>query len=415
MTRATSDVLAAPPLRHLLYEGFPLEAVLARVHDEHGADATIVAAERVRRGGIGGFFAREVFQVTVEVDPAREVAAGHEAERPTPEIAVLDDSAAAIGAAADDRFGADEFGDGFGDDEIDPEDIAGALALGEPTDRDGADDEMWALLAAAATRVPEPAAVDAPVGQPAALVPDADLALPVPAFPTSPVLVALPPSAEVADHAARAARSGASVVPAVRGAADLAALIARFEPYWRAPRLPAAGVIAVVGARAEALRVAGALAAAIGVRPDDVVVASPAADLVIPTTEEALHLAASTRRRCAPLAVIVVEVVPGRQGHEWARVVLDGLRAEQVRLAVDTAAFVAHPHLGIAALGGVDVVDLVAAADVPDPAAALVIDTPIGTIDGRAATPEMWAATVLAAPDFAPCHQPIRELGSVVS
>lgn len=39
-----------------------------RVLIEHGPTARIVAAERVRVGGIGGFFARQHYEVTVEVD-----------------------------------------------------------------------------------------------------------------------------------------------------------------------------------------------------------------------------------------------------------------------------------------------------------------------------------------------------------
>ena len=37
---------------------------MARVRREHGPTARIVKAERVRSGGIGGFFAREYFEVT---------------------------------------------------------------------------------------------------------------------------------------------------------------------------------------------------------------------------------------------------------------------------------------------------------------------------------------------------------------
>ncbi|PFG37437.1 hypothetical protein ATL41_2199 [Flavimobilis soli] len=44
---------------------------MARVRREHGPTARIVKAERVRSGGIGGFFAREYFEVTVDVpDPS---------------------------------------------------------------------------------------------------------------------------------------------------------------------------------------------------------------------------------------------------------------------------------------------------------------------------------------------------------
>ncbi len=40
---------------------------MLRVREEMGPDATIVRAERVRTGGIAGFFAREHYELTVEV------------------------------------------------------------------------------------------------------------------------------------------------------------------------------------------------------------------------------------------------------------------------------------------------------------------------------------------------------------
>ncbi len=44
-----------------------LEELLDRVRKEVGSDANIVAANRIRKGGIGGFFAREGFEVLVDV------------------------------------------------------------------------------------------------------------------------------------------------------------------------------------------------------------------------------------------------------------------------------------------------------------------------------------------------------------
>ena len=119
------------------------------------------------------------------------------------------------------------------------------------------------------------------------------------------------------------------------------------------------------------VEVAGGLAARLGIPTDEVIVASPPADVVVPTPEDAMRLAATTRYRCAPVAVIVLELVPGRQGHEWVRVVLDGLRSEQVRLAADTTRLIAHQHLSIAAVGGVDVIDLLGASEHPAPDDAL--------------------------------------------
>src|SRR5690349_15760534 len=52
----------------LLLEGPAIEPLLARVREEHGEHARIVAAEKVRTGGLGGFFSKEHFEITVEVD-----------------------------------------------------------------------------------------------------------------------------------------------------------------------------------------------------------------------------------------------------------------------------------------------------------------------------------------------------------
>ncbi|MDQ1294156.1 MAG: hypothetical protein QG608_2039, partial [Actinomycetota bacterium] len=51
----------------LLLEGEDLEALLVRAHQEGGANARIVRAEKVRQGGFLGFFARERFEVAVEI------------------------------------------------------------------------------------------------------------------------------------------------------------------------------------------------------------------------------------------------------------------------------------------------------------------------------------------------------------
>jgi hypothetical protein len=55
----------------LLLEGPDLEELLARVREEHGTQARIVSADRLRRGGVGGFFSKQWFELGVEVpDPA---------------------------------------------------------------------------------------------------------------------------------------------------------------------------------------------------------------------------------------------------------------------------------------------------------------------------------------------------------
>jgi hypothetical protein len=98
----------------LLLEGPDIAVLLDRVRTEHGAGARIVSAEKVRSGGFAGFFARERFEVTVEVDapassdassetvaasvPSRPAAVAPAAGRPASPTSLLD-LAAAIDAA----------------------------------------------------------------------------------------------------------------------------------------------------------------------------------------------------------------------------------------------------------------------------------------------------------------------------
>ncbi|TFD03530.1 MULTISPECIES: hypothetical protein [unclassified Cryobacterium] len=65
------------PKRFLL-EGPTLRELQERVVAEHGANATIIAAERVTVGGIRGFFARQHYEITVEVlEPSERKKSAH--------------------------------------------------------------------------------------------------------------------------------------------------------------------------------------------------------------------------------------------------------------------------------------------------------------------------------------------------
>lgn len=58
--------------RRLLLEGKDLEELRAKVRNDVGPGAQIVRAERVRTGGVAGFFSREHYELTVDVpDPRR--------------------------------------------------------------------------------------------------------------------------------------------------------------------------------------------------------------------------------------------------------------------------------------------------------------------------------------------------------
>jgi len=59
----------------LLLEGTDLHELLAQVRSAHGEAARIVRAERIRTGGVAGFFSKERYEVTVELPEDGEVLA----------------------------------------------------------------------------------------------------------------------------------------------------------------------------------------------------------------------------------------------------------------------------------------------------------------------------------------------------
>jgi hypothetical protein len=52
----------------MLLEGSDIESLLAQVRSEYGSSARIVSADKVRTGGLGGFFAKEKYEISVEID-----------------------------------------------------------------------------------------------------------------------------------------------------------------------------------------------------------------------------------------------------------------------------------------------------------------------------------------------------------
>ncbi|MBI4943623.1 MAG: hypothetical protein HY830_23025, partial [Actinobacteria bacterium] len=137
---------------NLLLEGDDLEALLLRAAAEGGANARILRAEKVRQGGFMGFFAREHFEVAVEIPDAVQV------QDPDGDAA-----AGAVGAPAERRPG-QQAGRPQGRQEgRQPGQPQGRQPQGRPAARpvrayDEADDEQVAALVAALSqdRTPEP-------------------------------------------------------------------------------------------------------------------------------------------------------------------------------------------------------------------------------------------------------------------
>lgn len=84
--------------QQLLLEGKDPQELLERAHQDYGPHVTIVQAEKVRRGGMMGFFMRESYVLTVEV-PDKPNSASKPAPAPAPRVsAASDDDQAALAA-----------------------------------------------------------------------------------------------------------------------------------------------------------------------------------------------------------------------------------------------------------------------------------------------------------------------------
>lgn len=331
-------------IQQLRYEGERLDDVLARIHDDHGDEANIISAELVRTGGVGGFFTRESYEVTVEL----------------PVELPVEDSVELSGELSG---------------EPDPEP--------QPSGRDFAevlsamiDDRVELTEAARGLRRPTILETRDPV------------APPVPMAPPAPVA-----SIDLTSPDAVAASCQGPI-----GIAELFATVTRsLRP---APAIAEDGIVAIVGARGDAVEVATGLASMLGRPASDVLVVAPSEVDITPAQMAQIVRSAADRRGATgangpTLAVVVV--APGVAGHRWATNVLASMGASQVRLAV--AAWRPLDRLAetMVGLGGADVVDIVDFESAEHPEDLLGIDAAIGTIDGVESTPTQWVAALAAA------------------
>lgn len=370
-------------IQQLRYEGSRLDDVLAQIHQHHGDDANIVSAELKRSGGVAGFFSKEQYEVTVElIDPL-------------PEMARLGESPVAV-----------------------------AVPVPVP-------DEP---LAVPESEPDEPVAVpESEPDEPVAVLesePDETLAVPEPA-PDVP-LAASPDGQRFADMLAEmiedrvelSTTDPAKLTPTERsepimqtlsisepvdltstttgGPRSIASIMGSVHSNFRSPPpTPTEGVIAIVGGRAESVRVAVALAMRLGQSASDVLVAESGECDISPEEMAELGAESAWQRRTrgiAAVSVVIVVVSPGLAGHRWATRVLEELKPSQVRLAVAGWRPLDRLDQTIAGLGCVSVIDLVDSDAIENPAQLLELAVPVATIDERPATAAAFGGLLAAAP-----------------
>ncbi len=347
--------------RQVRYEGSQLDDVLERVRDDHGAAARIVSADLTRSRGVGGFFARETYQVVVELD-----AEGPAAIEPAP-VAVP--AAPVVAPAADPP----------------PPTFASTPERGATPD--------FARVLTDLVADP-PAEVMSALGEPQPTV----------ATPAAPAPIPVMDDDDRPRHRADAERPIGPVgsEPLDVSPVALGDLVARLSTMVQpASPLPTSGIITVVGARADAVEAAVSVAQACGRVASEVMLAAPTDASVTPRTIGAV-VTESVRRRhqrgdSGPV-VVAVAVAPGVEGTRWATEVVTALDAVHVRVAagawrpIERTASLIERVRSVAPVAALDLIEIESA---PAPERFLGLGVAIGTIDGLPSTAMSWAATLL--------------------
>lgn len=406
-------------------EGPDLEALLARVPDEHGPDAVIVAANKLRKGGLGGFFARESFEVVVDVPTPEPSAVPYLGERhaPTATPSTPRLSTEAVGfASVLERMVRDA-----GTEDEGPRPIGPALV--RPAERQPAPiDEIPADTGAA----PDPEDAFEPLhptrvargsltsGRLLGTVDPSDVALDVgapvvssavaaPAVPTTGPLVAAAPVASVLAPAldqrwlarvglptnVAAKLTTVSTDPAIE-------LLHLMEQVTRPEPLPTGrgAVIAVVGRRADALEVCDLFAAQLGLNPEEILVAAPTfrgtsvpEERRLGSVDLAHEQRRGWRRRPHP-TIVAVDGAVGRVRSGWATHLLEAVEPTMVWGVVEASRKAEDIRDWAQRLGGLDALAVTGVDDTVSPATVLGAGVPVGLLDGREASASRWTAVL---------------------
>lgn len=343
------------------FEGTSIEAVLEEARAQAGPGVRIVEANRLRRGGIGGFFAKERFEVAVEVTDGPAPAPA-----PAPTRRVLPPGVDPVLALAE------EVSDGELATSLSTEQDAFAELLGRIA-RDVQED------VAAATAPP------APAPRPAVAHHLPELSNPAP----------------TSSHALGHLGLPAAIVPAGDDVAT--GLLRALSALPVAAPVPATAgdVIAVVGERHAALALARTIAAELGLAHDEVVLASEHDDgedlplgCLLPTVPAVADERCSARWRRRPSIVVVdTPVRPGAS--TFGRRALEALEPSATWGAVTAATKPEDVRAWSDSLGGLDAVAVDGLDDTSTPASILGTGIPVARLDGRPASPALWTALLM--------------------
>lgn len=380
----------------LLFEGPILEEVLSEARLCFGGDVEIEAANRVRRGGVFGFFSSEWFEVWARPSTAAvSSAALTMLDREEAEADVFQRMVRS--ARSDDRLG------GTPIVETPTEDYESALDhfFGDNGGAPGAPERTLVTAGAPAAHVAQPQAAPTPTATSAAqAAPMPTASSPAEGMPMQTAVREPIPAAIALEDPPRG-ESVFATKPAPK--ADLLwAMLDRLDQVPSAPPLPTEpGLVVFAGDAAAALEVAhefGERSArwngVIAVLSRSAVVDGVPPWLLINEFAD-LQSRSARWRQSDGIVPVVLDIGVEAVDRKWAIQALTEMRADQCRLVVEAWRLAEDVGRLAGKLGGVDTLELVSVADTVDPLAMLDLGIPIGSIEGRPANSELLAAVWL--------------------
>lgn len=440
------------------FQGPDVQLLLDRIRTELGPGVKIDGAERIRVGGVMGFFSKEHYRVVVEIpdgagypgssasplpaSPLPEPPA-EAAPAPGPTTAGAGALATAIdstgtdtgpatsepgttGATVSDNHDLDDHNDGQG--HATPDGFDEAPAAAPVADPEAVLDVFLAGFSpAGSSPAPDSPLVDSPADRAPAAVFPAEPMAPSPSVvlssdgsvaeawydtttdtsgPAANGHISDPHGlmAEALRHAGLEDAWAGSISEGLRQGGDLRSLLLHmFADLPPAPPVPrrAGSLLVVVGEGASARRLAAALADEIGGDSTAVPFASCQAGAHVFATGKLLVRSAEDAAELAPVwrrehaAVVVVDSAVTSVERSWANHMIAALRPTAVWGVVDATCKTEDVAEWARSLGGIDALALSNFNLTASPAAALGAGIPVARIDGQPATASRWVASVM--------------------
>lgn len=395
-----------------------------RARDEYGEDVRIVKADKVRSGGIGGFFTREHYELSIELN--EDI---HDAINAANES---DDARAGRGnPAADERpISLLDLADAISDRELQsrvgqqqPEPLPFTPGIGPTVSTEGA--SFASILAGLTETVAEPTRQDA-AREPAPREPSSEKAVEVrPTFapPTpgritvrathdeprqqratrKPRPAARPTSSEISLRDLRDLGLPRTMLPARERGDLLSLLVAGLRSLPPVPRLPMTGgnVVAIVGEGEGAWDAALQVAHSMGLDEKALayLTAGGAPARIAPsrrvTDLDQLQVRLERWRKRTTPTIVVVDAPMSVKAAAWSRKAIAALDASAVWLVVPATRKTEDVARWADRIGNTDglvVTDVDASSD---PASVLQLNIPVAWLDGRPATPGAWAGLLI--------------------